>query len=43
MKRMQWLIYILLNPHAQLDSAMEQEHFASCEKVMNCINIGIKA
>jgi len=22
---------------------MEQEHFASYEKVMNCINIGIKA
>lgn len=42
MKRMQWLIHILLNPQ-KIDSAVEQEHFASCEKVMNCINIGIKA
>lgn len=42
MKRMQWLIHMLLNSQ-KLDSAMEQEHFASCEKVMNCINIGIKA
>lgn len=39
---MQRLIHTLLNSQ-KLDSAIEQEHFTSCEKVMNCIKIGIKA
>lgn len=42
MKRTQWLMHMLLRSQKP-GSAMEQEHFASCEKVMNCINIGFKA